>query len=83
VLLESRGSKRLSSQTLLDLRVSRVFSIGPAARIEIIVDVLNALNDTAEEALATDNAFSPNFARPTLFMDPRRVMIGAKVGLGR
>ena len=41
-----------------------------AGRVELLLDVLNLLNDTAEEALATDNLFSPNFGRPTVFMDP-------------
>ena len=36
-----------------------------------------------EEALATDNLYSPNFAQPTVFMDPRRAMIGVKLNLGR
>jgi hypothetical protein len=83
VLLEPRGSRRLSSQTLLDVRVSRMVSLGRAGRIEVLVDVLNALNDTAEEALATDNLFASNFGRPTLFMDPRRAMIGLRLNLGR
>ena len=39
-----------------------------------MLDLLNLLNDTAEEALATDNRFSPNLAVPTVFIDPRRVM---------
>jgi hypothetical protein len=47
------------------------------------VDVLNALNDTAEESLATDDLFSPNFGVATVFMDPRRVMIGLRLHLGR
>lgn len=34
------------------------------------LDVLNALNDTAEEGLARDNLFSPNFGQPTVFVDP-------------
>ena len=51
--------------------------------VELLVDVLNALNDTAEEDLASDNLFSPNFARPIVFMDPRRVMLGVKFNLGR
>ena len=65
ILLEPRGSRRLSSQSLLDLRVSRTIPFGGAGRIELLLDVLNALNDTAEEALATDNLFSPNFGQPT------------------
>jgi hypothetical protein len=83
VLLEPRGSRRLSSQTLLDLRVSRMISLGRAGRVELLVDVLNALNDSAEEALATDNQFSPNFGQPTVFMDPRRAMLGVRFNLGR
>jgi hypothetical protein len=83
ILLETRGSRRMSSQSLLDLRVSRRFLFSRMGSVELLVDVLSALNDTAEEDLATDNLFSPNFARPTLFMDPRRVMLGAKFNLGR
>jgi hypothetical protein len=47
------------------------------------VHVLNALNDTAEEALASDNLFSSNFAQGTVFMDPRRAMFGVRLNLGR
>jgi hypothetical protein len=82
VLLEPRGSRRLSSQTLLDLRLSKTVSLGRDARIDLILDVLNALNDTAEEALATDDLYSVNFGRPTVFIDPRRVMLGARLNLG-
>jgi len=83
ILIEPRGSRRLSSQSLLDIRLSTTISLGPVGRAELLVDVLNALNDTAEEALATDNQFSPNFGQPTVFMDPRRVMVGARVNIGR
>jgi hypothetical protein len=83
ILLEPRGSRRLSSQSILDVRLSRSISLGRAGRIELLLDVLNALNDTAEEALATDNLFSPNFNRPTVFMDPRRAMLGVRLNLGR
>ena len=83
VLLEPRGSRRLSSQTLLDVRVSRTISIGGMTRVDLMIDVLNALNDSAEESLATDNLFAPNFARPAFFMDPRRAMVGVRLNLGR
>ena len=83
ILLEPRGSRRLSSQSLLDVRVSRTILFEPLGSIELLVDVLNALNDTAEEDLASDNLFSPNFGRPTVFMDPRRAMLGVKLNLGR
>ena len=54
VLIEPRGTQRLSSQTLLDLRVSRAFRLGDVGRVELRLDVLNALNDTAEESIRTD-----------------------------
>jgi hypothetical protein len=82
ILLEPRGSRRLSSQSLLDLRVSRTILKGESARIELLMDVLNVLNSTAEEELATDNLYSPNFGRPTVFADPRRAMVGVKLRLG-
>jgi TonB dependent receptor/Carboxypeptidase regulatory-like domain len=83
ILLEPRGSRRLSSQTLLDVRVSKRVAMGSLGRIEVMFDVLNALNSTAEEALATDNLYSPNFGRPTVFLDPRRAMLGVRLNLGR
>ena len=85
VLLEPRGSRRLSSQTLLDLRVSRAFAVGTAGRVELLVDVLNLLNDTAEEALASDNFYSPSlsFGQPTVFVDPRRAMISVRLNLAK
>jgi len=73
----------LSSQSVLDVRLSRTIRFGDTGRIELILDVLNALNDTAEEALATDNLFSPNFGRPTVFIDPRRAMLSVRMNLGR
>ena len=76
VLLEPRGTRRLSSQTLLDLRVSRTITLGGVGRIELLLDVLNALNDTAEEALATDNLFSASFRQPIPHMDPSRCSAG-------
>lgn len=83
LLLEPRGSRRLSSQSLLDLRVSRSFGLAGAGRVEVLLDILNVLNDTAEEGIATDNLFSPTFAQPTLFVDPRRAMLAVRINLGR
>ena len=72
ILLEPRGSRRLSSQTLLDLRVSRAIALGRLGRIDLLLDVLNLLNDTAEESLATETqmtetVFSPTFGQPVSF----------------
>ena len=83
ILLEPPGSRRLSSQLLVDLRVSRAFRFGGVGRVELLMDVLNLLNDTAEEGLVTDNRFSPTFGQPNVFMNPRRVMLAARLNLGR
>jgi hypothetical protein len=83
ILLEQRGTRRLSSQTIVDLRVSRAFSFGNSRRAELLVDVLNLLDDTAEEGLVTDNLFSPTFGQFTTFVDPRRAMIGVRLNVGR
>ena len=76
--VEPRGSRRLSSQSLLDLRLSRILRFNQETRLELILDVLNLLNDDAEESVATENVFSPNFAEGVLFVPPRRAMIGVK-----
>ena len=83
ILLEPRGSRRLSAQSVLDVRVSRTIRLGGAGSIDLLLDVLNALNDTAEEGLASENLFSKNFGQPTSFMDPRRAMVGVRLNLGR
>jgi hypothetical protein len=83
IFLEPRGSRRLSSQTLVDFRVSRPIALGGSTRVELLVDVFNLLNDSAEEGIATDNLFSPNFGQPIAFSDPRRAMLGVRLNLGR
>jgi hypothetical protein len=88
ILLEPRGSRRLSSQKLLDLRVSKPLHFGERGQAELLLDVLNVFNSTAEEGLITDNLFNdsqfiPNFGRPSVFVDPRRAMFGVRFMLGR
>ena len=75
--------RRLSSQSLLDVRVSRAISLRGVGRIELLLDVLNALNDTAEDGLVTDNLFSTKFGGATSYVDPRRAMVGVRLNVGR
>jgi hypothetical protein len=65
------------------MRVSRTFSFAGVGRVDLLLDILNLLNDTAEESIATDNFVSSNFAQPIVFMDPRRAMVGVRLNLGR
>lgn len=83
VLLEERGARRLSSQSLLDLRVSKTLRFGDLGRVELLIDVLNLLNETAEEALVSDVLTASTFGRARSFVDPRRAMIGIRLHLGR
>jgi hypothetical protein len=83
VLLEPRGSRRLPSQAIVDFRVSRPVPCGSVGRLELLFDVLNLLNRPTVAGIATDNYFSPNFERGTVYITPRRVMLGARLNLGR
>jgi len=78
IFIEPRGSQRLPSQDLLDLRVSKAFTFERGRRIEILLDLLNALNDDASQRVATTNYFSPSFAEGRDFLRPRRAMIGVR-----
>jgi hypothetical protein len=83
VLLEPRGSRRLTSPTLLDLRVSRRIPCGRVGDIALTLDVLNLLNSTAEEELASDDRTNTNFGKASVFTDPRRAMFSIRLNLGR
>jgi Carboxypeptidase regulatory-like domain/TonB dependent receptor-like, beta-barrel len=84
ILLETRGTRRLSSQSLLDLRVSKTVQVGNAGTVDLLFDVLNALDDTAEEALVSENpASASTFGKSSRFIDPRRVMLGVRLNLGK
>jgi hypothetical protein len=48
-----------------------------------MLDALNLLNDTADEALVSDNVLAATFGRPRTFIDPRRAMLGVRLNLGR
>jgi hypothetical protein len=90
IMIETRGSRRLSSQSLLDLRVSKMLRLGSAGTMDLRFDVLNVLNDAAEESLRSDVLFPtsglPNtttFGQPNVFMDPRRAMVSVRLNLGK
>jgi TonB dependent receptor/Carboxypeptidase regulatory-like domain len=83
VLIEPRGTRRLSSQTLLDVRVSRALRFSDLWRVELCLDVLNLLNDTAEESIMSASYDAANLGQPDIFIDPRRAMLSLRLNLGR
>ena len=85
IMIEPRGTRRLSSQTLLDVRVSRPFHFTSLGRVELCLDVLNAFNDTAAESIRTEvyDADPASLGQPNIFIDPRRAMLSVRLNLGR
>jgi hypothetical protein len=78
VFLEPRGSRRFPSQTLLDVRFSKVFRLGERGRLELLADVFNLLNDTATVGMTYDDFYHPEFGEPTRWVEPRSLMLGFK-----
>lgn len=83
VQLEPRGLRRLSSPTLLDLRLSRTLRVGRRVDVALTLDVLNALNELAEEDIASDDIRNQNFAKASILTDPRRGMFSVRLTFGR
>ena len=81
IYLTPPGSSRLENQTIVDLRLSRAFYFGAdgSAKIEPFADVLNALNSTATEALASQQFGSSVFGSGDRWIDPRRAFVGLKL----
>ena len=77
IYIETPGSRRLSAQNLLDLRLSKIFRFGETGRVEILADILN-LFDQAEEQIITRLNTSSNFAEGSRWLTRRRAMIGMK-----
>ena len=63
--------------------MSKTISMGAATRMELLLDVFNLFEDTAEERIASDNLSSANFGQPNVFVDPRRVMLGVRLNFGK
>ena len=48
-----------------------------------LLDVLNVLNDTAEESITSAVYNASNVGQPDIFVDPRRAMLSVRLNLGR
>ena len=72
------GSRRVSDWNFLDVRVQKDFRIG-GARVAGFLDILNATNSDAYQSIGSDLGSSSAFGTPTFFVNPRTVMLGAKV----
>jgi hypothetical protein len=83
VRLEPRGSRRTPTRTILDLRVEKVFGLGPR-RLGVFADVINGFN--ASTVVAVQNrvpsASIPGFEEPVAFGAPSAILPARQVFLG-
>jgi outer membrane receptor protein involved in Fe transport len=78
IFVETRGTRRLPSQTLLDFRISKIFRFGEERKLELLLDVLNLLDETAATGVVSTNVFSPQFGEGSRFVTPRQAMLGIR-----
>jgi outer membrane receptor protein involved in Fe transport len=80
VNLDSRdGSRRVPSQSLLDLRLQKSFKLGEKFEFQLFGDALNLTNADTNEGILTQFVDSDTYAVPSDFVIPRRFMVGAKL----
>jgi outer membrane receptor protein involved in Fe transport len=80
MMLQPRGELgRIPSVTFLDLRLQKDFKLSERVRFSIFADGLNLLNEDAYEGVQSSTATSSVFLWPFDPVDPRRIMLGAKL----
>ncbi|HSL24421.1 MAG TPA: TonB-dependent receptor [Vicinamibacterales bacterium] len=77
VLLSSRGDERLPAVTMVDLRISRPFSLGNGRRFSPQVDIFNIGN--ASTIVSYGASVGQTYLRPGEIVAPRIVRVGFSV----
>ncbi len=80
VFAEPRGSRRLPSLAILDLRLEKELKAGEGIGFKVFGDVFNVLNGNKATGVVTRSS-SPKlkFGEMTSIQDPRVIRLGAKV----
>ncbi|HSD27468.1 MAG TPA: TonB-dependent receptor [Vicinamibacteria bacterium] len=90
LLLEPRGSRRLDTQNLLDLRLEKIVKLGGGSdKLGLYLDIRNVFNsDMVNEAInrypssstvdAEGNSVDVPFGTPSGLVDPRQVTLGLR-----
>jgi outer membrane receptor protein involved in Fe transport len=73
------GDRRVATWDLLDLRLQKDFGLGRGTKLSVFSDILNLFNDDANESILNRLGTSSTFGKPSRFLFPRRMMVGAKV----
>ena len=80
VRVEPRGTSRVDSAGVLDVRIEKTFPVGrPGPTLGIYVDLLNAMNGGVKLAAMIDERSGETFGDPTAWADPRTVRIAARL----
>jgi hypothetical protein len=72
------GSRKVSNQSIIDLKAQWELSVGGPVKVAFFADFLNMTNESAYEDVLDRLGTSENFGLGTEFIYPRRIMIGAK-----
>lgn len=75
---ERDGSRRTSTINLIDLRIEKEIPLSENVRVALSADIFNILNSDAFYDVAT-TLTGPLFGVGSVFVPPRRVMLGAKL----
>lgn len=76
--LDPYGSQTGPAQKYLDIRVAKTFNLGGQREVLFSMDVLNAANDSAAQAITF--ASGPTFRQITLIPTPRALRFGIQYG---
>ncbi len=80
ILLQPRGENgRIQSVTNLDFRLQKEFKLGEKVKLSLSADVLNLLNEDATQTTQSSFVTNEVFEWPEDPVDPRRLMLGAKI----
>ena len=74
------GAFRAPRTNVVNLRIDKVLSFGGQRKLELIANIINALQSTAPSTgFATFNFFSPTYAVPTSWVQPRQMYLGTRI----
>jgi hypothetical protein len=73
------GDRRVSNWNFIDLRIQKDVKFAGDANIAVFGDLLNLTNSDAYESVGSRLATNTNFGVATRFVQPRRLMVGAKI----
>ena len=73
VNIDEPGSYRYHTQNILHFRASKVVYRFGSHRVLVNAVLNNVLQDTGEQSFVTQNFYSPNFAVPSSWIEPRQM----------